>query len=480
MERNETVRATRREWIGLAVLALPTLLLSLDVSVLFLALPHLGADLAPSGSQLLWIMDVYVFMSAGLLVTMGALGDRVGRRRLLVIGAAAFGAASVLAAYSTSAEMLIAARALLGIAGATLMPSTLSLIGTMFADTGQRGIAIGVWMACFSAGTALGPVVGGVLLEYFWWGSVFLPGVPVMVLLLVTAPVLLPEQRSGAGGRLDPLSVVLSLAAILPVVYGVKNVAEQGPQAGPLLVASAGLAVGAVFVRRQRRLADPLLDLRLFGHRAFGAALALLLLSMIALNGTEYFLAQYLQLVVGLSPLRAALWIVVPALGIIAGSLLAPVLARRVRPGVVVAAGMALATAGFLSIAQVDGTSGAAFAVAGFFVAFLGISPAMVLGTDLIVGAAPKERAGSAAAMAETSAELGAALGIALLGSVGASVYRAQVAGTSAPAVPAGLLEGAAREAFTLGLNTVAWLSAAIMVGLAVAAGLLRRVRFDG
>ncbi len=217
------IGAGRREWIGLAVLTLPTLLLALDESVLFLALPRLGSDLAPSSAQLLWIMDIYGFMIAGFLVTMGTLGDRIGRRRLLLLGAAGFGVASVVAAYSTSPEMLIVTRALLGIAGATLMPSTLALISNMFRDPQQRSLAIGGWMAAFTGGFMIGPLIGGTLLEHFWWGSVFLMGVPVMALLLAVGPVLLPEYRAAEAGRLDLVSVALSLAAILPVIYGLKQ-----------------------------------------------------------------------------------------------------------------------------------------------------------------------------------------------------------------------------------------------------------------
>ncbi len=224
------VRAGRREWIGLAELALPTLLLALDISVLFLALPELSADLGADRTEQLWITDIYGFMVAGLLVTMGTLGDRIGRRRLLLAGAAAFAAASVLAAYASSPEMLIAARALLGVAGATLGPSTLALISSLFADPAQRGQAIALWFSCFLAGGALGPLVGGVLLELFWWGSVVLVGVPVMALLLVLGPRLLPEDRAPDAGRLDPASVALALAAMLPWSTGSRR--SRG-RAGP-------------------------------------------------------------------------------------------------------------------------------------------------------------------------------------------------------------------------------------------------------
>src|SRR5262245_14578721 len=255
-------RAGRREWGGLAVLGLPTLIVAMDLTVLQLAVPHLSADLQPSSSQLLWIVDIYGFMVAGSLITMGTLGDRIGRRRLLLIGAAGFGVASLLAAFSTSAEMLITARALLGVAGATLLPSTLALIRTMFVDLRQRATAIGVWAAIFSAGTAIGPVLGGVLLEQFWWGSVFLLGVPLMAALLVVGPMLLPESLDPEAGRLDLISAILSLAAVLAVIYGLKQIAENGwgPQAALSIV--AGLIVGVVFLKRQRRLADPLIDLR--------------------------------------------------------------------------------------------------------------------------------------------------------------------------------------------------------------------------
>jgi MFS transporter, DHA2 family, multidrug resistance protein len=221
-------QATRREWAGLAVLALPTLLVSVDTFVLLLALPQISEHLHPSSTQLLWISDIYSFLLAGFLVTMGTLGDRIGRRRLLLIGAAAFGLASVLAAYAPNPALLIAARALLGLAGATLSPSTLALIANMFRDPRQRAVAIGVWMACFMSGAAIGPIVGGVLLERFWWGSVFLLAVPVMALLLTAGPLLLPEYRAGGAGGVDLVSVALSLAGILPVVYGITGLARAG------------------------------------------------------------------------------------------------------------------------------------------------------------------------------------------------------------------------------------------------------------
>ena len=292
-----TPRATRRDWIGLAVIALPCMLYSMDLTVLNLAVPHLSADLEPSAAELLWIVDIYGFLVAGSLITMGTLGDRIGRRRLLLIGAAAFGIGSVLAAFSKSAGMLIATRALLGVAGATLAPSTLSLIRNMFLDAGQRTFAIGVWVTSYSVGGAIGPLLGGVLLQYFWWGSVFLIGVPVMLLLLALGPVLLPEFRDPEAGRLDVLSAALSLAAVLGVLYGLKRLAEGGHGWPPVLAIAAGLALGLAFVRRQGRLADPLIDLRLFRAPGFSGALAAYTLSTFVGFGAYVFIAQYLQLV---------------------------------------------------------------------------------------------------------------------------------------------------------------------------------------
>src|ERR687890_1230271 len=267
-------RAGRREWLGLAVLLLPTLLIVMDLTVLHLAVPHLSAELQPSSTQLLWIVDIYGFMIAGSLIAMGTLGDRIGRRKLLLIGAAAFGLASVLAAFSTSAEMLIAARALLGVAAATLAPSTLSLISNMFRDPSQRTVAIGLWVTTYSAGAGIGPLAGGLLLERFWWGSVFLISVPVMVLLLAVGPRLLPEYRDPAPGRFDLPSAALSLVSVLAVIYGIKRIAEGHVGTGPGLSIALGVIPGATFLRRQRRLTDPMIDLRLFKAPAFSAALA--------------------------------------------------------------------------------------------------------------------------------------------------------------------------------------------------------------
>jgi MFS transporter, DHA2 family, multidrug resistance protein len=427
----DTPKATRREWIGLAVIALPCLLYSMDFTVLHLAVPALSADLAPSSSQLLWIVDIYGFLIAGSLITMGTLGDRIGRRRLLLIGAAAFGVASVFAAFSSSAEMLIATRALLGVAGATLAPSTLSLIRNMFHDPRQRTIAIGVWITSFSVGGAIGPLAGGLMLKHFWWGSVFLLGVPVMALLLVTGPVLLPESRDSRAGRLDLTSAVLSLAAVLTVIYGFKRITQDGLEWLPVLSILAGLAVGVVFLRRQRKLADPLIDLQLFRLPAFSASLATTILGFFTSFGAFLFIAQYLQLVLGLSPLQAGLWTLPQSAGFILGSLLAPVIVRRVRPAFVMAGGLALAAAGCGVLTQVGDISGGTILVIGSAVLSLGLAPVVTLATDLIVGAAPPERAGAASAISETSSEFGGALGIAILGSIGAAVYRSVMANTA-------------------------------------------------
>ncbi|MFB4317257.1 MFS transporter [Actinomadura sp. 21ATH] len=375
------------------MLALPSILLSLDVTLLHLAVPHLGAALAPSSTQMLWIIDVYAFMIAGFLVTAGTLGDRIGRRKLLLGGGLAFGAASLLAAYAGSAEMLIAARALLGIAGATLMPSTLALISTMFQNPRQRGTAIGIWAASFSVGIALGPVVGGAMLEMFWWGSVFLLAVPVMALLLITGPLLLPEYKDENAGRIDPISVVLSLATILPAVYGVKEIAKHGVQSVPLIALVVGLAFGVVFVRRQLRLDDPMLDLSLFRSRAFSVALGVMLFAAVAMGGIYLFVTQYLQMVAGLSPLRAGLWLL-PAAGLlIASSMLAPIAARRIRPGTVTAIGLILSAIGYLTLTQAGaGDNGLAYVVIGFGFIYTGIGPVMGLSVSLIVGSAPRRR----------------------------------------------------------------------------------------
>jgi MFS transporter, DHA2 family, multidrug resistance protein len=489
-------RAGRREWIGLAVIALPCVLYSMDLTVLYLAVPKLSADLEPSSAQLLWITDVYGFLIAGLLITMGALGDRIGRRRLLLIGAAAFGAASALAAFSTSAEMLIVARALLGVAAATLAPSTLSLIRNMFLDPQQRTVAIGVWITSFSAGAAIGPLVGGALLEFFWWGSVFLVGVPVMALLLAVGPVLLPEYRDPEAGRLDLFSAALSLVAVLAVIHGLKQIAQDGLGVMAAVAILGGLAVGAVFVRRQRTLADPLIDLRLFRVPAFSASLATNTLGFFVAFAAFLFIAQYLQLVLGLSPLAAGLWTVPSSGAFIVGAMLTPLAVRWVRPAFLMAAGLALAAIGFGLITQVDGASALAVLVTGSVVFSLGLAPVFTLATDLTVGTATPERAGAASAISETSSEFGGALGIAVLGSVATAVYRSQVAddvrldaseaardtlgGAVASAdrlpdrVAAQLLE-ATREAFTLGLQVTSAISAVVAMGTAVLAAVLLR-----
>ncbi|SEG47181.1 MFS transporter, DHA2 family, multidrug resistance protein [Thermomonospora echinospora] len=478
-------RAGRREWAGLGVLALPALLASLELTVTHLALPSIGRDLGANSTQLLWIVDIYAFLLAGSLLTMGALGDRIGRRRLLLLGAAGYGVASVLAAYAPSATMLIAARALMGVAGATLMPSILALVAVMFTDPRQRTTAIGIVVAAVSGGTAIGPLAGGWLLERLWWGSAFLLGVPVMALLLVIGPILLPERRAPGPGRLDLTGVLLSLAAVLPVVYGLKRIAAEGAAPGSAAAVLVGLVMAGIFVRRQRRLADPLVDLRLFADRAFAVAVVTLFLGIFVLWGSNYAIAQYLQLVRGLSPLEAGLWTAPSAVGVIAGSMLAPRIVRRVGPGRVIGAGLVISAIGYGVLAGVEVAGGLVVLVAGSVVVSAGLGPMMALATDIVVGSAPPERAGAASAISSTAPQLGGALGIAVLGSVITAVYRdrmaaavpaardnltAAVAATADLPAPAGarLLE-TARAAFTQGFQLTAAISAALMIVIAVA-----------
>jgi MFS transporter, DHA2 family, multidrug resistance protein len=497
-------RAGRREWLGLAVLLLPTLLIVMDLTVLHLAVPQLSTDLQPSSTELLWIVDIYGFLIAGSLITMGTLGDRIGRRRLLMYGAAAFGFASILAAFSPTAELLIASRALLGIAGATLMPSTLALISTMFRDPQQRSMAIGVWISGFSAGSAIGPLIGGLLLEYFWWGSVFLLGVPVMVLLLIVGPKLLPEASDPNAGRLDLASAALSLASVLLFIYGVKHGAQEGFDALAWITIVAGLAIGVVFVRRQQVIADPLVDLGLFRRPAFSAALVMYILGVFVSFGAFLFIAQYLQLVLGLSPVQAGAWSVPGALASIAGSNIAPIIARRIRPAYVAAGGLALASLGFAIITQI-GVDSLVLIVAGWVLMSLGFGLTFTVSTDLVVGSAPPERAGAASALSETGAELGGALGLAVLGSLGMALYRNELATKLPAGVPPeaaaaaedtlgnvvaqmgqlpeatglALLE-VARLAFTHSLQVLSLIAAVVMAGLVVLAATMLRDTASG
>ena len=443
-------RATRREWIGLGVLTLAALVYAMDLTVLNLAIPRISAELQPTSAQLLWIFDIYGFLVAGLLVTMGTLGDRIGRRKLLLGGAAGFALASLLAAFSTSSEMLIASRAVMGIAGATIAPSTLSLIFTMFLDPKQRTTAIGVWIAAYSAGGAIGPVLGGVLLEFFWWGSVFLIGVPVMGLLLILGPRTLPEYRDPNARPIDLGSVAMSLFAILAVVFGLKEIAQGGLAPLPVLSIVAGIGLGVWFVRRQLHLESPIIDVRLFRIRAFS-------------RFARDLPAQHLRRR-RLLPLHRAVPAARPRAVAHRGcGLVASVSGRLHRrfhgraedhsslPPVGDHGrghGHRRGRDGGAARPRARQRSGIAVITFASIVISLGLAPVITLATELIVGSAPPEQAGAATGMSETSGELGGALGIALLGSLGTAVYRSEIADSLPSGIPAEVV-GAAQD--TLG-----------------------------
>ncbi|MFK4598342.1 MFS transporter [Streptomyces pristinaespiralis] len=497
--------AGRREWTAFIVLLLPLLLVSMDVSVLYFAIPAISRELGPSGTQQLWIFDVYAFALAGLLITMGSLGDRIGRRRLLLLGAAAFGTASICATYAQSAEMLIAARALLGIGGATLMPSTMALVRNMFRDDRQRTKAIGIWSGAMAGGIALGPVLGGVLLEHFWWGSVFLINVPAMLLLLVLAPVLVPEFKDPSPGRFDLLSVPLSMGAVLPVVYGLKEIAADGVGTVPVLCVTAGLAVGFFFVRRQRTRHDAMISRELFrGGRGFGAGVLLNSVAMFAMMGSAYFTTQYLQSVLGQGAMEAALWSVVPSVAVGAAAPAAGAAALRFGRAPVITLGFLVGAAGYLLL-TVTGTDSMIVLLTGAAVIGCGIVAVAATVSDMALAAAPPEKAGSAASVLETGQEFGGALGMAFLGSLGTAVYRREVTDGAPAGLPDGALDTAretlgsaavvarelpgeaggsllalARDAFVSGMHAAAVGGAVVLVGAAVLGAVALRGRGGG
>ncbi|MFG3010804.1 MFS transporter [Streptomyces cinerochromogenes] len=488
------VRAGRRAWTALGVLMLPLLLVSMDVSVLYFATPAISADLRPSGTQQLWIFDIYGFVLAGLLMTMGSLGDRVGSRRLLLMGAAAFGGASLLAAYADSAETLIAARAVLGIGGATLMPSTMALLRTMFTDPAQRAKAIGLWSGVMTGGIALGSVMSGVLVEHFWWGSVFLVNLPAMALLLVLGPVLLPESKNPAPGRFDWLSVPLSLAAVLPVIYGLKEITSEGWHPQYVLCITVGLLFAALFAHRQRTGTSPLIPPALFRGHGFTPALVLTLVCAFGMMGSAVFTTQYLQSVLGKSPLEAALWSLLPSVLIgIAGPVATQLVQRGVHRGYVVAAGFAVSAVGY-GLLSLVGTDSLWLVLAAAGVLACGAVMVLSQLTDLAMSGAPVERAGTASSLLETGTEFGGALGMAVLGSIGTALYRhgmPETAPTESRETLGGALAEAAhvpgragasllataREAFTSGMQGAA-IAGAVILALAAAgaAVTLRRI----
>ncbi|MFE9058109.1 MFS transporter [Streptomyces sp. Alain-F2R5] len=495
LQSAQSTEAVKRpgRWLALSVLVLAVLLVAVDATVLGLATPYISEDLAPSGTQLLWIGDVYSFVIAGLLVSMGSLGDRIGRKRILLIGATAFGAISVLNAYAHTPELMIVARALLGVAGATLMPATLALIRNLFHDPRERSLAVGIWGAAASAGAAVGPVVGGFLLEHFWWGSVFLINLPVMAVLVVVGVKLLPESRNPNPGPWDLLSVVLSLVGMVGVVYAVKEAAAHGFAWATLAAGLLGAAALHGFVRRQLTMPTPLLDMRLFRSRGFSGAVLADLLTILGLSGLVFFLSQYLQLVQGRRPFEAGLAELPAAIGAVVAGLIAGRAARRYSVRAVVSGGLAAVGLALAALTVIGQHTGYPLLGAALLVVGVGAGLSFTVTADVILSSVPKEQAGAASAVSETAYELGAALGIAVLGSIVTGVYRdfTGPAGTPAaaheslggaveaaahlPDRTAGALLDAARQAFVDGLTLAAGVGAAVLLAAAVAAWFLLR-----
>lgn len=411
----------RRAWAGLAVLILPCLLVAMDAHALNLAVPRIADDLHPTNTELLWIVDGYVFLVAGALLPMGALGDRIGRRRLLLIGVTVFAVASVAAAFAGTATQLIATRMLMGLAGASLMPSTLALIRGMFTDRRRRTTALGVWAASFSLGGLLGPLAGGALLRTYWWGAIFLLAVPVAVLLLTVGPAVLPEFRDPDADGFDVLGAAQILLTLLAAVYAVKHLADGGSPTATIAATLLAVTVGAAFIRRQRRRARPMIDPAPFRDTTVRVALACQTMTFFTLYGTQVATAQHLQWSLGMPAQEAGLWTVPSVLAYLAATSLGPIAVRTFRPIPVIGAALLVVALGYATMAVAGGLPGV---VAGGIVVSIGLAPAFALSTDVVVSSARPEQAGAAGAVSETAAELGGAMGMALLGALGVAIHR--------------------------------------------------------
>jgi MFS transporter, DHA2 family, multidrug resistance protein len=438
---HESSATPRRAWVALAVLILPVLLIAVDNTILAFALPSIAQDFRPAASTQLWIVDVYSLILAALLVMMGSLGDRIGRRRVLLIGAGGFAVVSAAAAFAPSAGWLVGARALLGVFGAMLMPSTLSLLRNIFADASARRLAIAIWASCFTAGSALGPIVGGVLLEHFHWGAVFLVAVPILLPLLVLAPRWVPESRDPNPGPIDSFSVLLSLTTMLPLVWAIKTAAHDGPSwlVGAALVFSVGS--GLLFVRRQRRSATPMLDVQLFRYAPFTSSIMANFLSIVGLIGFIFFVSQHLQLVLGLSPLQAGLVTLPGALLSMIGGIAVVRFTRWFAAHTLTIAGLVLVSAGFVMILVFCHDLTVAAVVASFIVLEVGVGISQTITNDTIVASVPAAKSGAASAVSETAYELGAVVGTATLGTIFTAFYRSSVA------LPGGLTEAQSADA---------------------------------
>ncbi|MBV1856465.1 MFS transporter [Catellatospora tritici] len=418
--------AGRKEWIALVALMLPPLLIGMDITVLYFAVPPIAEILQPSSAQQLWIIDIYGFILASTVITMGNIGDLIGRRRLLIIGALVFGAASVMAAYSTSPEMLITARAIQGLAAATQMPSALALVRTLFRDPKQRRSAIATWSIGTAAGLSLGPVISGLLLQNYWWGSIFLINAPVVVILMIVIRLLAPESRRSRDeiGRFDVLSSILSIAGMVSLIWGVKELIINGYELWPAISLGVGIVIAIAFIYRQRHLENPMIDPAMFRYKGFGPALVLSAVAFLCVIGFGLFSMQYLLVVLGLEPLHAALWSLatLPLTGMSAP--LAAQIVNKVRPAYVFAASFLMIAVGYVLMTQLTTGHDLALVLVGVALISAGSSSVLALMTDFVVAVGPEDRAGSVAALQKTCQEFGGALGVAFFGSVGAYLFR--------------------------------------------------------
>ncbi|MFJ5263054.1 MFS transporter [Streptomyces sp. NPDC088387] len=493
--RRRAAGAGANRWVVLVVLCTSLLLVAVDATVLHVAVPAVTEDLKPSAIELLWIVDTYPLVCASLLILFGTLGDRVGRRRILLLGYGLFGVASAMAALADTAQVLIVARALLGVGGAMIMPATLSILRQVFPSRRERALAIGIWSAVAAVGAAVGPLLGGFLLEHFWWGSVFLVNIPLMLISLPVGRLLLPESTGSDDGPWDVVGALMAAAGLFGVVLGVKRLGGGEDPGGPFTLVQlvAGVTLLVLFVRRQRRRKHPLVDLRMFARPAFSTSVGCIVLAMLALVGLELIAAQYLQLVLGLSPLETGLRLLPLTIAAMAAGLFGARLLRRFGPRRMVCAGFALTAFAVVLLTSMGHADNAPLLLSGFVLLGFGLETTLFGAYESMLSEAPPEQAGGAAAVGETSYQLGAGIGIALLGSVMNAAYTPGLA--SVPGVPASAsksaghslgeayevadrlggsagvaLRRAARDSFVHGLHVTLLVSAGLLLLGAVAA----------